>query len=92
MLRIERLENGKYRLGEGVVDDISHVEGAVTAVKRPIPVTALQINEPFSVVTTEGEMKGQPGDWLIKGVMGEVYICPDDVFERSYSWTKRGSA
>ena len=92
MLRIERLENGKYRLGETVVDDISHLEGAVTAVKRPIEITALRIHEPFRVVTTEGEMNGQPGDWLIKGVMGEVYICPDDVFERSYSRTNGSSA
>ena len=29
-------------------------------------------------------MAGRTGDWLIAGVVGEVYICPDDVFRRSY--------
>jgi hypothetical protein len=80
MLLIERLKNGRYQLGKTVVDDISSVDGSIKAIKRPIPVTALQLNEQFEVVTTEGIMNANAGDWLIQGVVGEVYICPDEVF------------
>lgn len=24
------------------------------------------------------------GDWIIKGVTGEIYCCPNEVFEKSY--------
>jgi nicotinamide-nucleotide amidase len=84
VMRIERREDGRYRLGSTIVKDLGEVNGAVRATKRPILITALQIAQPFEVVTTEGLMAGRPGDWLIAGVVGEVYICPDDVFRRSY--------
>jgi nicotinamide-nucleotide amidase len=84
LLRIERLPNGHYRLGQQIVEHILNIEGAVKAVKRSIPITALQISQPFEVVTTEGIMRGRSGDWLLQGVVGEVYICPDDVFRLSY--------
>lgn len=74
-------------MGKTVVDDILSADGAIKAVKRPIPITALQLNERFEVVTTEGIMNGNAGDWLIQGVVGEVYICPDEVFRRSYDYS-----
>ena len=38
----------------------------------------------LSVVTLEGEMRADPGDWIIKGVKGEFYPCKPDIFEASY--------
>lgn len=86
LLRIERTEDGKYRLGQQIVGNIVEVKGAVKAVKRSVPITALQIDRPFEVMTSEGIMQGKRGDWLIQGVVGEVYICPDFVFKRSYDY------
>ena len=54
--------------------------------KRPIVVYALQINEDFAVETLEGLMKGQSGDYLMKGFKGELYICAKDIFERTYDF------
>ena len=54
--------------------------------KKAVPITALKIKEPFEVLTSEGLMQGAVGDWLLKGVVGEVYICPDHVFEKSYNY------
>lgn len=34
--------------------------------------------------TLEGDMTAQPGDWIIRGVAGEVYPCKPDIFERTY--------
>ena len=43
--------------------------------------------EPGGVIlinTLEGVMKAMPGDYIIKGVQGEVYPCKPDIFEATY--------
>jgi hypothetical protein len=34
--------------------------------------------------TLEGEMRADPGDWIIRGVQGEFYPCKPDIFEATY--------
>ena len=34
--------------------------------------------------TLEGVMRGEYGDFIIKGIKGEVYPCKPDIFELSY--------
>ena len=34
--------------------------------------------------TLEGEMTADPGDWIIRGVAGEIYPCKPDIFARIY--------
>ena len=34
--------------------------------------------------TLEGKMAADPGDWLIKGVKGELYACKPDIFAMTY--------
>lgn len=34
--------------------------------------------------TLEGEMEASVGDWIIKGVKGELYPCKPDVFRVTY--------
>lgn len=34
--------------------------------------------------TLEGDMKASVGDWIIKGVKGELYPCKPDIFAASY--------
>lgn len=36
------------------------------------------------IYTLEGVMRAQPGDWIIKGVQGEIYPCKPDIFEQTY--------
>jgi hypothetical protein len=83
-LHIERLSNGTYRIGEAIVDDIAEIEGAVSAVKAPLSIVALRMSEPFKVISGEEVMRGGVGDWVLKGVMGEVYACPAAAFALSY--------
>ena len=57
--------------------------------KRPIIVHAKQINEEFRVDTLEGNYKqGNPGDFLIRGIDGELYICDKEIFEKSYDFMR----
>lgn len=34
--------------------------------------------------TLEGSMRGDVGDWIIKGVKGELYPCKPDIFTATY--------
>lgn len=34
--------------------------------------------------TLEGDMRANPGDWIIQGTEGEFYPCKDSVFQRKY--------
>lgn len=36
------------------------------------------------IVTLEGDMKVGLGDWVIKGVQGELYPCKNDIFLKTY--------
>lgn len=36
------------------------------------------------IKTLEGTMEAVPGDWLIKGVRGEIYPCKPDIFDATY--------
>lgn len=36
------------------------------------------------IETLEGERKAFPGDYIIKGVKGELYPCKPDIFELTY--------
>ncbi len=42
--------------------------------------------EPKHVVikTMEGDMRGDLGDWIIRGVKGEFYPCKPDIFAATY--------
>jgi len=56
----------------------------IQAIKKPIPVKCIQINEPFKVETMEGILEGKPGDYLMIGVKGEMYPCDKKIFEETY--------
>jgi hypothetical protein len=36
------------------------------------------------IKTLEGIMKGDYGDYIIKGVNGEIYPCKPEIFEKTY--------
>lgn len=42
------------------------------------------------IVTLEGVMQASEGDYIIKGVKGEVYPCKPDIFEQTYEEVENG--
>ena len=52
--------------------------------KRPVVIEAYQTEAPLDIPTLEGVMHANPGDWIIRGVKGELYPCKPDIFEASY--------
>lgn len=68
-------------------EEVSDMRGCM---KRPITVRAKQIDEEFRVNTLEGDYKkGKPGDYLMRGIDGELYICDKDIFEKTYDFTNK---
>ena len=43
-----------------------------------------QLGDKLEIPTLEGVMTASLGDWIIKGVSGEVYPCKPDIFEMTY--------
>jgi hypothetical protein len=41
-------------------------------------------NGPLFITTLEGIMQVNFGDWIIRGVKGELYPCKPDIFEATY--------
>lgn len=63
------------------------IEGMRGCMKKPLVVHAKQMNEAFRVNSREGDYKqGKSGDFLIRGIEGELYICDREIFEKSYGW------
>ena len=54
------------------------------AIKKPIAIQCIQINEPFQVETLEGIMHGKKDDWLMIGIEGELYPCDATIFNKTY--------
>lgn len=40
------------------------------------------------IKTLEGDMKANDGDWIIRGVKGEIYPCKPYIFEATYEPTE----
>ena len=57
--------------------------------KIPVVIEAYQTDVEMEIETLEGIMKADKGDWIIKGVKGELYPCKPDVFEMTYEKVAR---
>lgn len=43
-----------------------------------------EVRGPTYINTLEGVMRAEHGDWIIRGVKGELYPCKPDIFEATY--------
>jgi hypothetical protein len=56
--------------------------------KKPIIVEAVKLKRSITIETSNGTMKGLPGDYLITDKNGEQYPCDRDRFETEYELVK----
>ena len=52
--------------------------------RKPIIVKATQTKVPKVVKTLEGDLKAQPGDWIVTGPAGEQWPVKKEVFSKTY--------
>ena len=46
--------------------------------------SAFRSGSSISIQTLEGQMRAEPGDYIIRGVQGEFYPCKPDIFHQTY--------
>jgi len=75
----------KVRLKDGT-DYLSFLDTIqwLPVIKRPIIVDAWEMPADFEVETLEGTLQGKAGNYLLKGVQGELYPIKKAIFEESY--------
>ena len=42
------------------------------------------LGDDLVINTLEGDMRASKGDWIIRGVKGELYPCKPDIFAATY--------
>ena len=52
--------------------------------KKPIIIEAYQTDHETEIITLEGVMTANPGDYIITGIQGETYPCKPDIFHETY--------
>lgn len=68
-----------------VTDDLRNHAEIAAWVESNGGVALLPFLEPHIVVRTlEGDMRAEIGDYVIRGVKGEMYPCKPDIFEATY--------
>lgn len=86
---------GKFRKKPVIIEAVrwtgSEVEGGappwlVEALgKNPDDVgSVIRVIDKVRIKTLEGAVMAAPGDWILKGVEGELYPCRSDIFEKTY--------
>lgn len=51
---------------------------------QEIQSTAIPVLMGLRIFTLEGGMTANPGDWIIRGIKGELYPCKDEIFRSTY--------
>ena len=78
----------KYRKKPVIIEAVQWTEANREAIKAFAYPQAILMwkNRPESLCigTLEGDMKASKGDFIIKGVKGELYPCKPDIFEATY--------
>lgn len=49
------------------------------------------MGECILIDTLEGQMRADPGDWIIRGVAGEFYPCKNSIFTATYEAVEEGA-
>lgn len=73
----------RYRKKPVVIEAWHNVEGAI----RPDWLQGPRVTFAGDVViisTLEGVQKANAGDWVIRGIKGELYPCRADIFDATY--------
>ena len=75
----------KYRK-KPVVIEATQFDGTIVSVEElMIPEVSQDLgSKTLQIPTLEGVMTASPGDFIIRGVNGELYPCKPDIFEKTY--------
>lgn len=61
----------------------------IKALNKGIAFYDMDNGHKLTIKTLEGNMKVNEGDWIIKGINGELYPCKHDIFKKTYERIKK---
>ena len=64
--------------------------GWLPSVFEKPPITKIPNEDGLEIQTLEGIVRAEIGDWIIRGVENEFYICKPSIFEKTYSRLSSG--
>jgi hypothetical protein len=73
-----------YRKRAVTIEAVQFTGDNVDEISTLGPDVVLQKDNKLMIITLEGDMRANVGDWIIKGVADELYPCRNDVFLRTY--------
>lgn len=65
-------------------DNFQEIAQFVKDKDRPVDMASKSSEKKLLIVTLEGLMEANAGDWIICGVKGELYPCKPDIFAETY--------
>jgi len=78
----------KFRKKPVVIDAVQLTDSAFDSAHPNPEHIAGVVYDPLNrcayIDTLEGRMTANLGDWIIRGVKGELYPCKPDIFEKTY--------
>lgn len=77
----------KYRKKPVVIDAVKWTGGNIQDIDAMAPSREYYMDAATGnliIHTLEGDHRANIGDWIIKGVKGELYPCRWDIFEETY--------
>lgn len=75
-------KEGAYSVLFDTVEDLP--KWLKNALMDKLIVPSVVVESMLVVSSAEGWMEAQPGDWIIRGVKGELYPCKPDIFALTY--------
>jgi hypothetical protein len=81
---------GQYRKKPVVIDAFRWTEGPEQIedpewIIEAIKAGTMWTEAPYRYIRTmEGTIRVSPGDWILKGIAGEIYPCKDAIFRQTY--------
>nr|DAK45563.1 MAG TPA: PGDYG protein [Caudoviricetes sp.] len=88
-------EQMKYRKKPVVIEAVQFVDTEESILKLselgldPVRIDYADLDNPIlKIETLEGLMIATEGDYIIKGVQGEIYPCKPDIFTETYEKTE----
>lgn len=78
-VEIEAFQFGIDSIPDWFMNKVTKNEIILVSMGKHFPIEGCCI-----IPTLEGEMKGDIGDFIIKGIKGEIYPCKSDIFKKTY--------
>ena len=66
------------------IEFVEEVDMSTSIIGANACVKAVRDNRGMIINTLEGKIKASFGDYIIKGIQGELYPCKPDIFEQTY--------